>query len=659
MVSARFRRHSRGLRNIFATPSYLHQAAKLASTLRFLASFSRHKSHRQKEKHLTVQKCCEITSQQKGDFTTLCKMLPSARSDWLVMAATSSFQLRIAHRLKHWIVDFLSFEMALLRNHTWSLVPPPPSTHIVGCRWIYKLKYLPNGSVERYKARLVAQGFTQTPGVDYFDTFSPVVKPCTIRLILALGVSFQWPIRQLDVENAFLNGDLQDESSWADTSLFIHHTASDILILLVHVDDILVYGSNPKLMEASKPVPTPGSLRRTLFQSDGVPLPDPSEYRCIVGALQYVTLTRPDIAFAVNKACQFMAKPSDVHWLAVKSILRYLKGTISLGLHFQPSTSMELQGYSDADWASCLNDRRSTSGYCVFLGSNLISWSSSKQRLVSKSSAESEYQGLFSLTTELLILLPIRSFILVPKHIELNLHFIREKVLRQELQICYVPSTDQLADILTKHLSISQFCSLRSKLTVTSLPMSLRRDDNQTDSNLTSSPTVFGMACSLQTLCGQSFGAKQYHMLSIYLQRSWLVVTIASLFLLALFIFTTLILKAVGQEEEITKLAGYISCWPIPVMFAFIVSYTCKIYLQAQSKNMTITYLAAFSLVIHVFLSWILAVKYKFGLEGALVSTALAYWIPNIGQLMLIFYGGCPETWKGFSSLVFKRIYGL
>ncbi|RVW89864.1 Protein detoxification 21 [Vitis vinifera] len=119
------------------------------------------------------------------------------------------------------------------------------------------------------------------------------------------------------------------------------------------------------------------------------------------------------------------------------------------------------------------------------------------------------------------------------------------------------------------------------------------------------------------------------------------------------------ILKALGQEEEITKLAGYISCWPIPVMFAFIVSYTCKIYLQAQSKNMTIAYLATFSLVIHVFLSWILAVKYKFGLEGALVSTALAYWIPNIDQLMFIFYGGCPETWKGFSFLVFKRIYGL
>ena len=282
------------------------------------------------------------------------------------------------------------------------------------------------------------------------------MKPCTIRLILALAVSFQWSVRQLDVENAFLNGDLEVEvfmtqpqgfvnptyptyvcklhkalyglkqpprawfqklritlldygfqSSRADTFLFIFHTASDILILLIYVDDILVTGSSSTLvshfvsyfsakfalrdltqMETSKPAPTPGRLSRTLSQSDGVSLSDPSEYRRTVGALQYVTLTRPDITFAVNKACQFMAKPSDVHWMAAKRILRYLKGTIHLGLHFQLAASMELQGYSDADWASCPNDHRSTNDYCVFLGLNLISWSSSRQRLFSKSSAE-------------------------------------------------------------------------------------------------------------------------------------------------------------------------------------------------------------------------------------------------------------------------------
>ena len=104
-------------------------------------------------------------------------------------------------------------------------------------------------------------------------------------------------------------------------------------------------------MEDSKPAATPGSFGRTLSQSDGSPLHNPTEYRSIVGALQYLTITRPDIAFCVNKACQFMACPTDAHWLSVKRILKHLKGTMHLGLHFQSSTSLELQGYSDADWA--------------------------------------------------------------------------------------------------------------------------------------------------------------------------------------------------------------------------------------------------------------------------------------------------------------------
>ena len=116
MVFAKFRRHPRRLRNYFATPSYLYRAAKLASTLRFQASFSRHKLGIVRRRYITLYKKA-AESLRKGDFATLCKMLPSARSDWLVMAATSSFQLRIAHRLKHWIVDFLSFEMVYRMHH--------------------------------------------------------------------------------------------------------------------------------------------------------------------------------------------------------------------------------------------------------------------------------------------------------------------------------------------------------------------------------------------------------------------------------------------------------------------------------------------------------------------------------------------------------------
>ncbi|KAF8398082.1 hypothetical protein HHK36_017008 [Tetracentron sinense] len=168
---------------------------------------------------------------------------------------------------------------------------------------------------------------------------------------------------------------------------------------------------------------------------------------------------------------------------------------------------------------------------------------------------------------------------------------------------------------------------------------------------------LLGMASALETLCGQAYGAKQYHMLGIYLQRSWIVLITCSLCLLPVFIFTTPILKLLGQEDDIAEVAGTISLWLIPVMFSFIVSFTCQMYLQAQSKNMIIAYLAACALVIHVFLSWLLTVKYKFGIPGAMGSTILAFWIPNMGQLMFVLCGGCPDTWTGFSTLAFKDLW--
>ncbi|XP_019223372.1 PREDICTED: protein DETOXIFICATION 21-like isoform X2 [Nicotiana attenuata] len=129
---------------------------------------------------------------------------------------------------------------------------------------------------------------------------------------------------------------------------------------------------------------------------------------------------------------------------------------------------------------------------------------------------------------------------------------------------------------------------------------------------------LMGMASGLETLCGQSYGAKQYHMLGLYLQRSWIVLTVATTLLLPLYIFTTPILRALGQKEEIAKEAGLISLWLIPVTYSFVASYTCQMFLQAQ---------------------------------------ILAYWLPNIGQLMFVICGGCKETWKGFSSLAFKDLW--
>ncbi|XP_059449589.1 uncharacterized mitochondrial protein AtMg00810-like [Corylus avellana] len=146
-------------------------------------------------------------------------------------------------------------------------------------------------------------------------------------------------------------------------------------------------------MEGAKPASIPCASGGKLSRFDGDPLADPTDYRHMVGALQYCTHTRPDIAYSVNQLCQFLHAPTTLHLTAAKPVLRYLKGTTTYGLHYTKG-SLQLNGYCDSDWIGSPDDRKSTTGYGVYLGPCLISWAAKKQAVVAKSSTEAEYRSM-------------------------------------------------------------------------------------------------------------------------------------------------------------------------------------------------------------------------------------------------------------------------
>uniref|UniRef100_A0A2N9HTF2 Integrase catalytic domain-containing protein n=1 Tax=Fagus sylvatica TaxID=28930 RepID=A0A2N9HTF2_FAGSY len=465
---------------------------------------------------------------------------------------------------------------ALSRTRTWDLVDLPPEKSVVGCKWVFKIKTRSDGSIERYKARLVAKGFTQEYGIDYEETFAPVARLSSVRTLLAVAASRQWKLFQMDVKNAFLNGDLSEEvymqpppglshppdkvcrlrralyglkqapRAWFakfsstvsrlgfsissyDSALFLRRTGkvgfknsrlsssqnfemkdlghlSYFLGLEITSSDDGFYLTQAKYtsdllsragLTDHKILDTPIEFNARLTPSSGELLPDPTLYRQLVGSLVYLTVTRPDISYAVHQVSQFMSAPRSTHYAAVLRILRYLKGTLFHGLHFSAQSPLTLRAYSDADWAGDPTDRRSTTGYCFLLGSSLISWRSKKQSVVARSSTEAEYRALADTTSELLWLrwllqdlgvstssaTPIycdnRSAIQIArndvfhertKHIEIDCHLVRHHLLQGSLQLISVSSHDQLADIFTKSHPTGRFRDLVSKLQLVSHP---------------------------------------------------------------------------------------------------------------------------------------------------------------------------------------------
>jgi len=236
-----------------------------------------------------------------------------------------------------------------------------------------------------------------------------------------------------------------------DTSLFVYHRGSDTVYLLLYVDDIVLTASSAGLLRRTidalqwefsmkdlgelhhflgmhvqrsgggfllsqkqymleildragmsdcKPCTTPVDTNPKLSAVDGAPVADPTDFRSLASVLQYLTFTRPDIAYAVQQVCLHMHDPREPHLAALKRILRYIRGTLHLGLLLRPSVQSDLLVYSDTDWAGCPDTRKSTSGYAVFLGDNLISWSSKRQNAVSRSSAEAEYRAVANVVAE-------------------------------------------------------------------------------------------------------------------------------------------------------------------------------------------------------------------------------------------------------------------
>ena len=354
--------------------------------------------------------------------------------------------------------DAMTKEIQVLEsNNTWDLCPLPKGKSAIGCKWVYKIKYHSDGSIERYRARLVSKGYTQVQGIDYHDTFAPVAKLVTVRLLLSIAAIKNWSLHQLDVNNAFLQGDLTEEvylklppgfshkekscvcklnksiyglkqasrqwfskfsttliqkgfrQSISDYSLFSYNYDQTSIFVLVHVDDIIITGNNESAiskikqflaqsffikdlgnlgyflgievsrskkgiflcqrkytldilsdsgMSGCRPTNFPMEQHLRLRPNEGTPLSDPTVYRRLVGRLLYLTVTRPDIQYAVNSLSQFMQSPCSSHFDAATRVLRYLKGSVGKGLFLSASSFINLVGYADSDWVGCTNPRR-------------------------------------------------------------------------------------------------------------------------------------------------------------------------------------------------------------------------------------------------------------------------------------------------------------
>nr|GEV52110.1 zinc finger, CCHC-type [Tanacetum cinerariifolium] len=270
---------------------------------------------------------------------------------------------------------------SIMENNTWVL-----SDLLPGCKWIFKRKMKVDGTIDKFKARSVIQGFRQKKGIDYFDTYEPIAR-ITIRFLLALAAIHNLVILQMDVKTAFLNGDLDEEMYMKQPEellcrvilgIKIKRENKGIVITLSHYIEKILKKFNH---DDCSLVSTPMDPVEKLKPNTGKPV-DQLEYSRVIGCLMYaMTSTRPDIAYVVGRLSRFTSNHSKQNWKTITRVFKYLRGTMNYGLSYVGYPSV-LEAYLDASWINHVEDSSSTSGWVFLLGGCAISWASKKQTCI-------------------------------------------------------------------------------------------------------------------------------------------------------------------------------------------------------------------------------------------------------------------------------------
>ncbi|CAA7018785.1 unnamed protein product [Microthlaspi erraticum] len=344
-----------------------------------------------------------------------------------------------AVKIKVWVDAMVKEIDALEINDTWEIVDLPPGKMAIGCNWIYKLKFNSDGTIERHKARLVSLGNRQTEDVDYDETFAHVVKMTTIRMFLKVAAAKQWVVHQMDVNNVFLHGDLEEEvymrlppgfksagsnkvcklkkalyglkqaprcwfskltaalcgygfkQSHSNSSLFMLTRGASRLYVLVYVDDLIIGDDDAEAVDRFK-----GYLGECFHMKD-------------LGLLKYflgIEVARSDKGFYLSQRKYVLDIINECGLLGGRTVTTPIEEHHQLlrrgdDYYEDPERYRRLIAYCDSDYAACPVTRRSLTGFAEMLGDSPINWKTKKQRVVSRSSTEAEYRSMADTTNEL------------------------------------------------------------------------------------------------------------------------------------------------------------------------------------------------------------------------------------------------------------------